>query len=65
MNKKNEVFFWSVDMVIVRDLTMDTIKSAAPDLIETQQIELACEKIDTIESVYPDIKSFDEIIEGL
>jgi hypothetical protein len=54
-------YFWSTDMVILKDLKKDTIRKGIEEIIEDGYLELAFSKIGTIQSVYAENKVFDEI----
>jgi hypothetical protein len=42
-------YMWAVDMVIVRDLDLETIRITIEDLIATGEIEWACQEFDSYE----------------
>jgi hypothetical protein len=60
--KDNEVYFWATDMVIVKNLTKETIKSTVHRMINDGYLELACSKIGEIHDVFPNFKSYSDII---
>jgi hypothetical protein len=42
------VYFWATDMIIVGTITESTIRKAIDDLIESDELRLACTKIKTV-----------------
>ena len=49
---EDELYFWSTDMVIVKDLKKETIKKAVTQIIKDGYVELSFSKIGTIETIY-------------
>ena len=50
--KSELVHFWSTDMFIVKDLTIETIEKAVAEMITVGHLENAFSKIGTKETVY-------------
>lgn len=58
-------YFWSEDMVLVKDLKKETIREAVSSIIEDGYLEFSFSKIGTIENVYPKKKYYEEILDGI
>ncbi|MDN5285642.1 MAG: hypothetical protein JWR38_1916 [Mucilaginibacter sp.] len=56
----NSVSFWASDMIIVKDLSHETIRDAIQEIIDDEYLEHACTHIGRIEKRYPGI-TFEEI----
>jgi hypothetical protein len=61
MAKEEECYFWATDMVIAKDLRKATIIEAIRKIINEGYLDQAFSKIGTIEKVYPNHCSFDDI----
>lgn len=61
MTQNNESFFWTSDMFIVADLSIDTIRNAISESLTHHYFELIFTQIGTVESVY-EVNSFEDII---
>ncbi|RBL91350.1 hypothetical protein [Chitinophaga flava] len=61
MKNSGGIYFWSSDMVVVRDLNKETIKEAISQIIRDGYYESAFCKIGTIETVYSKVKSYEDI----
>jgi hypothetical protein len=64
---KNEklLFFWSTDMVIIKDLKKETIMEVVSKIIEEGYLEISFSKIGSIENVYPTKKFYEEVISDI
>jgi hypothetical protein len=60
MNNEKGLFFWSTDMVILKDLKENTINNTIEKIIQDGYLELIFSKIGSVESVYSGYKSFDD-----
>lgn len=65
MKNSDELYFWATDMIIVKDLKKETIRSTIFKIIEDGYLEMAFSKIGTIKDIYTDKNSYDEIDDTL
>ena len=65
MQKDHLVCFWATDMLIIKDLGKNTIRSAIIEIIDRGYFQYCFSKIGTIEKVYLGKKIYDEIIDNL
>jgi hypothetical protein len=52
MNQERQHYFWATDMIIIEDLSKETIYKAIEELIESNYLSQALTKIGIIETVY-------------
>lgn len=62
IEKDNMLYFWSTDMVIVKDLKKETIKNVIFRMINDGYLESACSDIGEINEVFPSIQTYSDII---
>lgn len=60
INQFNSASFWASDMIIVKDLSYETIRNAIQEIIDDEYLQHACTHIGRIEKRYPGI-TFEEI----
>jgi len=62
---RGDVYFWSVDMVIVRDLYPSTIRESISLMIENEYFQEAFAQIGVLgsEGAYKDVANYDSIID--
>ncbi|TFF34242.1 hypothetical protein [Mucilaginibacter psychrotolerans] len=61
MEKDEQIFFWSTDMVIVKDLSKSTIHKAIQELFDTNYLTHAFSEIGNISEVFAMYKSFEAV----
>jgi hypothetical protein len=61
LEKSDSGYFNSEDMIIVKELTVPTIRYAVTNIINNGVIELVMSKIGYIKSVLPGISTYEEI----
>lgn len=64
MSNEGVIYFWSTDMVIIKDLRTETIREAVSKIIEDGLLDVSFSKIGIIEDVYPE-KIFEELNESI
>lgn len=52
MLKDHEHHFWSADMLIVRDLSIETIRKAISEIVEAGNLNTICAYIRSFQTVY-------------
>lgn len=57
---RGDLYYWSVDLLIVKDLSKETIRSAIQSAIDHDNLEYMFSLIGTIETIFK-VNSFDEI----
>jgi len=62
IEKDNTLYFWSTDMLIVRDLKKETIKKVIFNMIDDGYFESVCADIGGVHEVFPDIEAYSDII---
>ncbi|SFN21147.1 hypothetical protein SAMN05421594_1494 [Chryseobacterium oleae] len=62
LEKDSRLYFWSIDMLIVKDLKKETIRNVIFNIIDDGYLESVCSDIGEIHEVFPDIKSYSDII---
>lgn len=61
MDKDSDVYFWCVDMFVVKDLKKDTIRSAVRRAREDEYFKFIFCKIGSIEKIYGEGWTFDKV----
>ncbi len=61
INKEKDIYFWAINMFIVKDLEKDTIRNAVAKSREDGYFDSIFSKIGTINNIYPKVNSFDEL----
>jgi hypothetical protein len=54
-------YFWSTDMIILKDLNIETIKKTVSKIIDDELLEVSFSKIGMIERIYSETISFEEL----
>ena len=62
MTNEEALYFWSMDMIVIKDLAKETIRNAVAKIIEDGYLEYSFSKIGTIDSVYPGKELFKDIL---
>jgi hypothetical protein len=60
MLKDNEYYFWSVDMLIVKDLSIRTISHAIAEIIREDSLSRICSYIGNLQEVYDNREFLEE-----
>lgn len=63
MTKNRTVYFWAEDMVVVEDLSRETIRKVVRQIINDEYIDEALSFIGTITEIYSDKFSFEEVVD--
>lgn len=61
LNKSDESFFWSTDMLVVKDLSKKTILKSIDELLLSGHLNVVFTKIGTVSSIFPNLKSFYDV----
>jgi uncharacterized membrane protein len=62
LNKDNEPCFWATDMLLVKDLSQNTIRESIALMIKNQCIEEAFTRIGTVYEIYG-VSNFEGIVD--
>lgn len=62
IQKDNALYFWSTDMLVVKDLKKDTIRDVIFNMLEDGYLESICSDIGEVNEVFPNIKSYSDVI---
>jgi hypothetical protein len=65
IEKGKELYFWSTDMIIVRDLKKETISSVIFRMINDDYLESACSDIGEIHEIFPSIEIYHDIVSNI
>ncbi|MGE8556616.1 MAG: hypothetical protein ACN6OB_22065 [Chryseobacterium jejuense] len=65
IDKDDAVYFWSTDMLIVKDLKKETIKNVVFNMIKDEYLESACTEIGKIQEIFSDIRDFSDIVSDI
>lgn len=65
IEKENASYFWSTDMIIVKDLKKETIKNVICNIIDDEYLESTCTNIGKTHEVFPKVKSYSDIISDI
>jgi hypothetical protein len=63
MRKDSSSYFWSSDMIIVRDLSLNSIKESVQALIEDGYLDSSCAFIGMIPDIFDERESYESIQE--
>jgi hypothetical protein len=58
-------YFWSTDMIIVKNLEKETIKKAVTQIIAEFHLEVSFSQIGTIKDVYPPKKTYGDLFSDI
>ncbi|SIT25241.1 hypothetical protein SAMN05421786_11483 [Chryseobacterium ureilyticum] len=58
-------YFWSTDMLIVKDLKKETIKNVIFKMIKDGYLGSACTEIGKIQEIFCDIRDFSDIVSDI
>ena len=64
IDREKDCCFWAVDMVIIKDLSFDTIYMAVAELLKWEHLGDAFTDIGPISKIYNGCSTFDDIIEN-
>ncbi|MBT2622620.1 hypothetical protein [Chryseobacterium sp. ISL-6] len=62
MIRDNDLYFWATDMIIVKNLMKETIKSSVSKMISDRYLESACSEIGKIHEIFPDYNAYSDLI---
>ncbi|ATN04842.1 hypothetical protein CRN76_05225 [Chryseobacterium indologenes] len=65
IEKENALYFWSTDMIIVRDLKKETIRSVVFRMIDDGYLESGCSDIGEIHEIFPNIEVYHDIVSDI
>jgi len=63
MNK--DLYFWSTDMIVVKNLEKETIKKIVLNIIDEELLETSFSKIGTIKEIYSENENFEGIMASI
>lgn len=65
MKANQLVYFWAEDMVIMENLRKETLRKALDNIMDDGFMKMILCEIGTIQSIYPEVGSFDELVDML
>lgn len=65
IERDNALYFWSTDMLIVKDLKKETIKNVIFNMIDDGYFESVCSYIGNINEVFPNIQNYCDIVNDI
>ena len=63
LEKDQDIYFWSTDMFIIKDLEKITIKKSIEKIIENDFFESIFSKIGSVEDVYSSSLDYEKIVD--
>ncbi|GEJ46278.1 hypothetical protein [Chryseobacterium sp. ON_d1] len=61
IEKDNTLYFWAMDMIIVKDLRKETIRNVILKMIDDGYLESACSDIGEINEIFSNIETYNDI----
>lgn len=61
IEKDNAIYFWSTDMIIVKDLKKETIKNVISEMINNDYLESSCSYIGKINEIFSNIYNYSDL----
>jgi hypothetical protein len=63
MSRENDIYFWATNMVVLNDLKKETIKEAISQIINDGYMDQMFFEIGTIQTIFTNTQSFEELID--
>jgi len=63
IERDKDIYFWCKDMFMIKDLRKSTIREAITKILDDEYFELIFSEIGTIEKVYKEGSTFDNLID--